>query len=170
MEKFFIVDSECKIYAPYMEWYNTYDLFTAAVRAFFVDNGIETKTYRGSDVSLSIVPTEKDAKVFGNQLLKAKDWGVRTFRKNSTINQRWIQMLQEKNLKVLSQPNPFWYFDLCRGGSYRMFLHNKHLYLAINSREDFVTPKGCREIKGSEYMVAWEAHKEESTAIERKED
>ena len=169
MQKFYKVTSESKLWKDYLEYKKNSDEINEIYRRFSKGHDIESTQYYPTTSVLYIVPTEKDKKTFKNQLTKKElDGGLRRFRANSKINQSWVNTLEKLHLQVIRKPYVPFYFKNVYGRIRTMiFAINDNVYCSIEMEQDFDTPIGFKEIKGSEFYKIIEDY---NNAIEGEQD
>ena len=146
------------------------------VKEFFKKSGVETREfYIGGDgrvgipfddydkknITLSIVPTERDINNFGKDLLKPDQIGLRAFRKSSKFAKVFAQKCIEEqiiiNIYHLDMRDYFKSID-CASYSYSRIPCEEGFYLKIESHglNESEIPEGFKEIKLSEFYKAKE--------------
>lgn len=154
MERFFKVTNSA-IGIDYMKFKENRvkinDLFKILTKEF----NISATQYHVSNTDVAIIPIDYDLKNFKSSFLKIGiNEDLRFFRKNSAVVKRWLELLKENDVQVLTRPRPSMYFDILGPFSSRLFLYKGEVYLSINSRGEYVESLAMLDdmkIKGSEF-------------------
>lgn len=151
MEKYYIVTDETSLHKDYFTYKENAKLVNGHVNKFFAKQGIEAREYYVSDNSIYIVPSEKDFETFDKVLNKPVDNGLCKFKAGSRITKSWIELLKEKDVKVIDRPRLIFYLR-STGGSFRsrLFDIDGTLYCSIDPARDM--PNGFEEMKASEFF------------------
>lgn len=161
-ERFFIVTEESPLYKDYFDW-KVNNKEAAKIACDFAKRHNLPALIAYTNSRFFIIANKEEFNLFKNQLTKDGTWTERgvlyTFKKNSFIGKAWIQELKSKNFTVLPRPFVATYFSISYGKWGWEFLeHDNKLYLKIDTEYKQNTPKGMKEIKGSEFYTALENH------------
>lgn len=128
---------------------------------FAKNNGIEAKEYYQFVDKLMIIPTEKDYTTF-KDMLKAD--GI-TFRKNSAISKKWVELCKEKELQ--RPEKPVWELQSLISWNIwqfrsNLFSINDKVYGTFEADEDFsLSDEHFIELKASEFYRIIEEYNED---------
>lgn len=159
-EQFFIVTEESPLYKDYFDWKANNKEATKIACDFAKRHNLPALiAYTNSQ--FSIIANKEELNLFKNQLKKYGTWtehGVLyDFKKNSPIGKAWKAELNDKNFKILNRPLAMLYFsDSCGRWGWQFLEYDNKLYLKISTEREQNTPKGMKEIKGSEFYSALE--------------
>lgn len=153
MEKFYIVSPECFLHKEYLDYETSTDAANRLYQQFSKDIGIKSNLYYADNSSLAIVPTHEDKEKFCAQLKKYADGetGLVFFKKNAMVLKAWIELLHKNELKITRKPFVSFKLGILGKCSTRIFQHNGVVYMSIDADRDFDDPKGCKQIRGSEF-------------------
>lgn len=177
MEKAYLVQELSKYYQDLQEYIQRQEKQKKFVFKFLRDKDIQANQYYlhgdgycdrpfseedKKDISLSIIPTEKDKEELNKQLCKPDQYNLYGLKKNSKIGKEFAQYCIDNEILInLSEPRIGDYFEskspnnLSLGG-YRLsqFEIEDKIYVKLDSHkinEETKTPEGFIEIKLSEF-------------------
>lgn len=166
MEKFYIVSPECFLYKEYLDYETSTNAAHKLYRQFSKDIGIKSNLYYADNSSLAIVPTQEDKAKFSAQLKKYADGETELvfFKKNAKVLKAWIELLQKNGLKITKKPFVSFELGILGKCATRIFQYNGVVYMSIETERDFNDPKGCKQIRGSEfYKIIEDCEESESS-------
>ncbi len=166
MEKFYIVQANSRLFRDYWTWQNSINSNCTIVRQFCEEHGIESTQFSLGCLQLGIVPTKQDKEKFGKQLAVCRDgqYGIRFFKKNSTIGKAWAAIAKEK-IHHSNKPMPGFYNKTNCALSTRLFDYNNKLYCSITGETVDMPDDIFTEIKGSEFYRVLEKTEEEEALL-----
>lgn len=156
MEKFYIVTEESNLNKEYWKYKNNVKEVNEYVKKFMEQEGIKANEYYASTEKLYIVPTEDDLRTFNRKLNKELEGGLRQFKLNSSIAKRWVEFVNDNNIKILYKPFVRTYFNAYGRSKSRLFNIGDTVYCTYETEFNFNNPKGFKEIKASEFYSAVE--------------
>jgi len=153
MERYFQVTGQSDLFNQYMEYKNNQQVLHNISKEFMDTQGIETDTYAYQSNTFYIVPTEKDLEKFNKSLCKPLSNDLRAFKANSKVGKAWVNILEEKQVKIKYKPFVGHSFRNCLGKNRsRIFAIDSIVYCSFENEYDFEdTPEGFIELKASEF-------------------
>jgi hypothetical protein len=176
MERSFIATKESRYYKNFIKYQEDAERQRVFVKEFFKKSGVETREfyiigdgmvgipfddYDKKNITLAIMPTEKDINSFGKYLLKPDHIGLRAFRKNSKFAKVFAQKCIDEQIVIniyhLDLRDYFKSID-CASYNYSRIPCEEGFYIKIESKglNESEIPEGFTEIKLSEFHKAKE--------------
>lgn len=177
MEKAYLVQESSNYYQDLQIYIQRREKQKEFVFKFLREHNVEAKEYwlhgdgycdrpfleeDKKDISLSIIPTEKDKENLNKQLCKPDQYNLYGLKKNSKIGKEFAQYCIDNEILInVSEPRIGDYFEFKSSnnlslGGYRLsqFELEDNLYVKLDSHkinEETKTPEGFIEIKLSEF-------------------
>lgn len=159
----FTVKPESQFYADYFEAKAEKKRFRDHAIPFLLKYGIEGKCYMAN--FLALVPTDRDIKMYGTQILKTPDRnGITRFKRNSPVEKAWeSEVAAHANFPVLEKCD-LWQVEFITAGKYTLWDWNGTIYGYLENKYDrdiIPNERWMQPIKVSEYYAAVEAYEDE---------
>jgi len=168
MEKFYIVDKSCPLYADYTGYQECIKKTAAFGKEFLKRHEINDCPFAFFPDELTAALNSDDKKKFLSQLKvcpevldgKRDFW---TFKKRSEIGRAWIKEYKDSGIAWHKKPFVMLYFS---GSIYHsrsaVFFLGKTLYCRFEADCEFKPVDGMQEIKASEFFKITEKYEEEN--------
>ncbi|MDD3230819.1 MAG: hypothetical protein PHE09_16625 [Oscillospiraceae bacterium] len=166
MEKFYIVNESCNLYAEYTAYQDCMKKTEAFGKEFLKRHEIQDCPFAFFPDELTAALKPEDKERFKPQLKicpealdgKQNFWA---FKKNSKIGRAWTKEYKDSEIKWSEKPFVMGYFG---GNVYRsrsaVFFLGDTLYCRFEADCEFTPPDGMQEIKASEFFAIAEKYGE----------